>query len=99
MLGCRGCKPLGRHARLRGLQPGLRTERERIRKELQEVRQRFEGVRRFVEQGDGSAKVRQWLAQLEHDEARLEGAKTTSRISGRRSSSGARPASPLPGLR
>jgi hypothetical protein len=45
--------------------PALSAERDRIQRELRDVHQRFEGVRQFIEQGDGSAKVRQWLTGLE----------------------------------
>jgi hypothetical protein len=59
--------------RLRARQPGVATERERVRAELYQVQQRFDSVRRFIEQGEGSAKVRGWLTELERDEARLQG--------------------------
>jgi hypothetical protein len=54
--------------------PALSAERDRIQRELRDVHQRFEGVRRFIEQGDGSAKVRQWLTGLEREETRLDAA-------------------------
>jgi hypothetical protein len=65
------------NARLRARQPGLTGEHERLQRELRDVQERFRAIRRFVEQGDGSAKVREWLADLEQEEARLEGALKT----------------------
>jgi hypothetical protein len=62
------------NGRLRARQPGLTGERERLQRELRDVQERFRAVRRFVEEGDGSAKVREWLADLEREETRLEGA-------------------------
>jgi hypothetical protein len=60
------------NARLRARQPEPTAEQDRARAALRKVRQRFEGVRRFVEQENGSPKVRHWLAELEQEEERLE---------------------------
>lgn len=59
------------NARLRERQPMLAAERGRLQTELREVRHRLDGLRRFVEQGDTSSKVRQWLIEAERDEERL----------------------------
>jgi hypothetical protein len=61
------------NGRLRARQPELAAARDRTCLALRAVQQRFEGVRRFVEQGDGSPKVRRWLAELEQEEERREG--------------------------
>jgi hypothetical protein len=60
------------NARLRARQPELATEQERLRQDRHRVRQRLDGVRRFVEAGDSSARVRQWLPELETEDTQVE---------------------------
>lgn len=59
------------NTRLRQVRPALAADREKMRKGLAVAQQRLEGLRRFVEQGDTSAKVRTWLADAELEESRL----------------------------
>jgi DNA invertase Pin-like site-specific DNA recombinase len=60
------------NARLRAVRPAAATQRERLTGQLTEVRRRLDGLRRFVEQGDTSTKVRAWLGDAEAEEQRLE---------------------------
>jgi DNA invertase Pin-like site-specific DNA recombinase len=60
------------NARLSAARPANATQREQLTRQLAEARRRLEGLRRFVEQGDTSTKVRTWLAAAEADEQRLE---------------------------
>jgi site-specific DNA recombinase len=59
------------NARLRGRKPTLSAERDRLQADLGRVQRCLEGLRRFVEQGDTSAKVREWLAEAEREEERI----------------------------
>jgi hypothetical protein len=59
------------NARLQTRRPTMTAERDRLRAQLQEVDQRLSGLRQFVERGDTSPKVRQWLGEAEQDEERL----------------------------
>jgi hypothetical protein len=60
------------NARLRDRQSGLAAESERVLSDLAEIGRRLDGLRRFVEQGDTSAKVREWLRAAEEEEAGLK---------------------------
>jgi site-specific DNA recombinase len=60
------------NARLRAARPATAAQREQLMQQLAEVRRRLEGLRRFVEHGDTSAKVRTWLGDAEVEEQRLE---------------------------
>ena len=59
------------NSRLTGQRPDVHAERERLGMGLQEVQQRLTRLRQFVEGGDTSGKVREWLAEAEQDERRL----------------------------
>ncbi len=65
----------GVNARLRARHPAWAAEHARIQADLDHVRQRLGGLRRFVEQGDTSASVRQWLRELEQEEEQLSPAR------------------------
>jgi hypothetical protein len=59
------------NARLKDREPSMTAEGDRVRSELQDVERRLDGLRQFVERGDTSTKVRQWLGNAEQDEGRL----------------------------
>jgi len=61
------------NARLRGRQGTVDGERARLLGERDQVNRRLDGLRRFIEQGDGSARVREWLREAEQQAAQIEG--------------------------
>ena len=59
------------NARLKDREPSTTAERGAGASELQDVERRLNGLRQFVERGDASTKVRQWLGNAEQDEGQL----------------------------
>jgi len=59
------------NARLRAQAPAADAERRRLLDEVRRVDQQLERLRRFILDGDTSAKVRTWLAEAEQQEAWL----------------------------
>ena len=58
--------------RIRAHRPERKAERSRLLEQQREIRIRLERLRRFIEAGDLSAKVRDWLAEAERDDARID---------------------------
>jgi site-specific DNA recombinase len=57
--------------RLRQQRPALADRFTELSSKLSEVNKRLENVRRFIENGDSSHTVRQWLTDLELEQARI----------------------------
>jgi hypothetical protein len=62
------------NARLAARQPAWARERTQLQTQLADVQHRLDALRRFLEQGDTSPKVRQWLSELEVEEQGLRDA-------------------------